>query len=178
MGIRAAMSIHESLFTAELHGDSYECFRICMCAAVGAISNGIGAIVALPYWLCCGKYRKEEIQKTHMYLTRSSIVLDRFVYQCGCCCYKQVSSPPPRLCCSAHTTGRPQERKTVPLEKVQDVALSTDCELRGCCDYTTPLAPPPAPTRVGPTCPPAQAVPRVAALYPPAQSTSSWPFKR
>ncbi len=62
-----------------------------MCASVGAAFYGIGALCVLPYAICGSSCRDDEVQKTHMYLTRSAIVFDRYVYACGCCCYKHVS---------------------------------------------------------------------------------------
>ena len=119
---------HTSLFAAELHDNSYACYRVCACAGIGAAFYGIGALAALPYALCGGSFRKEEAQKTHMYLTRSAIVFDRYVYVCGCCCYKQV-----RICTDWVTLSPLKALHFIWLDSVAGAQDGAPGESAGCC---------------------------------------------
>ena len=52
---------------------------------------------------------------TRVYLTASAVVYQSYTHGCGCCAYSQA-------------------RKTVPLEKIQDVSLQSGC-CADCCGF-------------------------------------------
>lgn len=94
-------------------------WRFCTCS--GAFAQ-LWPVLA-PLYFCCGYgARKEEASSFDLTLTATAIHFSQKLYQCACCC--QATST-----------------KTIPLDKVQDVMIVSDC-CGDCCGYVaTPGAP-------------------------------------
>ena len=93
-----------------MHAESFKRERVVNCALAGAIMGvGVGALAAIPYWLCHEDKRTEEAQSIHLYLTRTAIIFECSVYDCGCCFKQSVSLssllPTSRALCARTATN-------------------------------------------------------------------------
>lgn len=109
------------LFSAELDPTWLQ-FRACTCGSMGFAVGGQGAPVVGPVWaliyaLAGLPSREEEMESFSLHLTATSLVFKQKIYQGGMCC--------------AVT-----KQKSIPLDKITDVVLQSDC-CGDCCGYST-----------------------------------------
>ena len=100
--------------TGQLDADAYGCYRVLACCALCTATTFVGGIIAAPLYAALGSgARQKEVDGSRLYLTATAVVVDKRNFSCGCC---------------FETTNR----KTVPLEKIQDISLHTDA-CADCC---------------------------------------------
>lgn len=68
------------------------------------------------YSLFCGKARAEEAESWQLVLTPTTLHFKSKIYACGCCCQSTAS-------------------KSIPLDKIQDLKLVSDC-CGDCCGFS------------------------------------------
>lgn len=107
------------LLAAEL-SSKWRAYRNCTCslASMAPMMFGVPAclVFAPIYSLCCGKARAEEAESWQLVLTPTTLHFKRKLYACGCCCQST-------------------ESKSIPLDKIQDLALVSDC-CGDCCGFS------------------------------------------
>ena len=103
----------EILLRATLRKPQWKCFR-CIQYSNQWIRSVFCAPVALFYWMCGDSCRQAEADSFELVLTSQNLHFQQKIYQCGCCC--QASGT-----------------KIIPLEKIQDIALVSDC-CGDCCN--------------------------------------------
>jgi hypothetical protein len=87
----------------------------CITCGLACIAGGYGLPLCLAYWLCAADCRQEEANSFTLALTPTALHYRMKVYDCGVCCQKTTI-------------------KTVPLDKIQDVMLISDC-CGDCCGF-------------------------------------------
>lgn len=85
--------------------DRWYKYRFCTCIGAG---GACFCAVACLYGLCGGSSRVAEKESFVLEITASAIHFKQKFYGCGCCCQTTVN-------------------KSIPLDKVQDVMLISDC---------------------------------------------------
>lgn len=99
--------------------DRWKCYRCVTCCCVASwlpASFGLPLIGGLAYLICGNGARSKEFASFDLAVTPTAIHHTQKLYACGCCC--QVT-----------------QKKAIPLDKVQDVALVADC-CGDTCGYT------------------------------------------
>lgn len=97
--------------TFDLEPVLWKRWRCCTCASsflASGASSGVGFPLALGYWLCGGSCREEELKSFSLYLTPTALHYKLKLFGFGCCCQTTTT-------------------KTIPLDKIQDVELISDC---------------------------------------------------
>lgn len=89
----------------------------CMTVTLATLPGG-GPFFLFGCWYClfAGSCRETELKSHDLVLTPTALHLKQSTYECGCCC---------------QTTTK----KTVPLEKITDVAIVSDC-CGDCCGWS------------------------------------------
>ena len=90
--------------------DRWTWYRFCSCSAAFAHLWPL----LTPIYFCCGyASRREEAASFGLVLTATAIHFSQKLYSCGCCCQSTT-------------------HKTIPLDKIQDVMIVSDC-CGDCC---------------------------------------------
>lgn len=92
--------------------DRWTWFRFCTCS--GAFAQ-LYPILAPIYYVCGARSRQEEAASFDLALTSTAIHFSQKLYACGCCC-------------------QTKKTMTIPLDKIQDVAIVADC-CGDCCGF-------------------------------------------
>jgi hypothetical protein len=95
------------VFRATLSQRHWTRMRCVRCSTSCALSI-LGLPFVLPYWLCGRSCREEEANSFELVVTNLNIHFTQKVYDTGMCC---------------QNTGN----KIIPLDKIQDIALVSDC---------------------------------------------------
>ena len=103
----------EIILQATLRKDKWKAYRCAVCSCRLATTI-YGAPFALLYWLIGGNSRQEEADSFELILTNYNLHFRQKLYQCGC--FWQASGT-----------------KTIPLDKIQDIALMSDF-IGDCCN--------------------------------------------
>ena len=99
--------------------DRWVWFRFCTCS--GAFAQ-LYPLLAPIYYFCGASSRQAEADSFELALTSTAIHFSQKLYACGCCC-------------------QTKKTMTIPLDKIQDVAIVADC-CGDCCGFVrTPGAP-------------------------------------
>jgi hypothetical protein len=102
----------EILLRATLKKDKWKRFR-CVQFSNQWIRSVFLSPIALFYWACGDSCRESEADSFELVLTNQNLHFQQKLYECGCCC---------------QTTGT----KIIPLDRIQDIALVSDC-CGDCC---------------------------------------------
>ncbi|KAA0169418.1 hypothetical protein FNF27_06966 [Cafeteria roenbergensis] len=107
------------LVSAEL-SSKWTKFRCCTCSMMPCVAGPVGIVVGMfyapIYALFCGGKREEEAASWQLLLTPTALHFTQKVYSCGCCC---------------QTT----RTMAIPLDKIQDLAMVSDC-CGDCCGFS------------------------------------------
>jgi len=109
----------EALLRAQL-SDKWGKFRACSCF-IGTAASFIFCPCGLAYLLCGGSCREEEQRSFELVLTPTALNYAQKTYGSGFCCQTTV-------------------KKSIPLDKIQDIALVADC-CGDFCGYAAPGEP-------------------------------------
>jgi hypothetical protein len=124
--ISAADLDHEEevIFEAELDHVAFRKYRCCECTLISlGIVFPVGCSIFAPLYACLGaSSRREEAESWKLTLTPTALNFSLMVYGCGCCCKRTVT-------------------KTIPLDKIQDIQLYSDC-CGDCCGFSAGPAQP------------------------------------
>jgi len=107
------------ILAAEL-SERWTSYRCCTCT-LGILATGPVGLVAFPFfaplYACFGPAaRKEEYESFQLLLTQSSLHFQQKTYACGCCCQSTT-------------------HKSVPLDRIQDIRVVSDC-CGDCCGWS------------------------------------------
>jgi hypothetical protein len=101
------------IFQVSLRKDKWKCYRCLMCSC--RLLSSIYGAICVPIYYMLGTYcRQKEADSFELILTNQNLHYRQMFYQCGCCCQKS-------------------ETKIIPLEKIQDISLVSDC-CGDCCN--------------------------------------------
>ncbi len=97
----------EIILRVALRKSNWKCYR-CVTCSYPCICSFWGAPLALFYGLLGNSCRQKEADSFELILTNQNLHFRQKLYQCGICCQNSTS-------------------KIIPLEKIQDIELISDC---------------------------------------------------
>jgi hypothetical protein len=104
------------LFAAVL-SERWKRMRMCSCTAAFCCAPPLLGLLTAPLYMALGsKARQEEKESWHLLLTPTALHFRQKIYGCGCCCQST-------------------KIKAVPLDKIQDILLVSDC-CGDCCGFS------------------------------------------
>ena len=104
------------LFSAVL-SDRWKRLRMCSCTAAACCALPLLGVLTAPLYVAFGaKSREEEKESWQLFLTPTALHFRQKIYGCGCCCQRTTI-------------------KAIPLDKIQDILLVSDC-CGDCCGFS------------------------------------------